>query len=432
MKIKTLIKTFLIIIFLFASIYMINCVPPSTEVVDEAARLESIEKAHQDSIRKGKCERYLSFAYSYYQNQDWQRTIDNYRKMVDLGCEEDYANDIFRYYGRAYQQLAAENPAYYDSALFIYLKGEEYLPNDMFLHKNISYIYHMQGKSDLEIREYEKMVELNLDNIELYRKLVKLCFSAERYDDVLWAIKEILRLNPNDEQAINDQLTAYAKLGKDITMIQKEQWEKNPDNVRYGLDYAAALSDQLQYDKAIEVYKKVAAIDPKNREAYENLGKLYYALDKNEKAIETYIHINKNILPRDLEVIQNIVKGYQLLFNFKEAYRWAEKAVEIGGSSLAYKIRADLYYSAADYYTGDKQANFEDKLVYKLAYDDYRKALQMGNQSVKKRIDFLKEYLIPSKEDWFMHKYDDTGAERKIFRPRGNNYNWITAEAKKD
>ena len=56
----------------------------------------------------------------------------------------------------------------------------------------------------------------------------------------------------------------------------------------------------------------------------------------------------------------------------------------------------------------------------------------MGDQSVKKRIDFLKEYLIPSKEDWFMHKYDDTGAERKIFRPQGNNYDWITAEVKKD
>ena len=432
MKVKNLIKPFVIIIFLFVSIYLINCVPPSAGIDSEAERISAIEKARQDSIRRGKCERYLSFAFSYYQNQDWHGAIGNYRKMVNLGCEEDFAQDIFSYYGRAYQQLAAENPVYYDSALFVYLKGEEYLPNDMFLHKNISYIYHMQGKVDLEIREYEKMVEIEPENIELYRKLVKLCFSAERYDDVLWAINEILRLNPNDEQAVNDRLTAYAKLGKDITTIQREQWEKNPDNVRYGLEYAASLSDQLEYDKAIEVYKKVTSFDPKNREAWENLGKLYFALDNNEKAVGAYIHISKNILPRDLEVIQNITKGYQLLFNFEEAYYWAEKAIKIGGSSLPYKIRADVYYSAADYFTGDKQANFEDKLVYKLAYDDYRKAFQMGDHSVKKRIDFLKEHLIPSKEDWFMHKYDETGAERKIFRPQRKDYSWITTEVEQD
>ena len=56
----------------------------------------------------------------------------------------------------------------------------------------------------------------------------------------------------------------------------------------------------------------------------------------------------------------------------------------------------------------------------------------MGDYSVKSRVDFLKEYLIPTKEDWFMNKYDEKGNERKIFRPKGSCYTWIKSEVKPD
>lgn len=431
MKVRHNLYVFKWVSILLLSVYLVNCVPPTDTSEDQ--KVKSAETTtHTPLADHSQCDLLLSFAYSYYQNQNWRGAIDNYRKMIELGCKEEYAKDIYTYYGRAYQQLATENPAYYDSALFVFLDGEKYMPNDMFLHRNIAYIYHIQNKYDLEIRQYEKMIEIKPDDIDLYRAVIKLYFASQRYNDVLWAIDGILKINPNDEQAINDRLTAYEKLGKDPTDVQKEQWEKNQDNLRYGLQYAKVLSDKRDFAKAIEVYKKVTTLDPKNREAWENLGDLYMALNQTDEAVKAYTYIGKNIAPRDPSIIQKIVREYTTIADFTNGYQWAEKAVTIGGTSLAYKIRGGFFYAAAEYNSNSRQLNFEDRLVFKLAYDDYLKAMEMGDMSVKNIVDNLKEYLIPTKEDWFLNRFDEKGVERKVFRPKSACYNYIQNEVSKN
>lgn len=416
----------LLIILLFVTgLGLISCVPPSPEPVEKTA-----PAAPKPPTDHTKCDLYLSFAYSYYQNQNWKSAIENYRKMIDHGCEEEYAQDIFLYWGRAYQQLASENPVYLDSALFVYLKGEKYLPNDLYLKKYIAYIYHLQNKIDLEIREYEKMIELNPNDIELYRTLAKLYFSNQRWNDVVYISNEILKISPNDEQAKNDLILAYQKLGKDPIQIIRDNWEKSP-SVRSGLEYATALKQARDFERAIQVYQKITQIDSRNLEAWQNLADLYQNKNSIPEALNALEFIAKNLAPRDLDVIQKICTNYTKLANFPAAYSWAEKAVSIGGAQ-AYKIRADLYYTAADYCIGSEKMTFEDKLVYKLAYDDYKKALELGDSSVKNRLDNLKDYLIPTTEEWFFNNFDAQGNRRTSFRPNKACYNWITTEAKKD
>ncbi|HPC35507.1 MAG TPA: hypothetical protein P5268_04330 [Candidatus Marinimicrobia bacterium] len=418
------------VIIICLAIGLMNCAPPSPEsgepVMEHAG-------AHL-MIDRDKCDLYLSFAYSYYQNQNWRSAIENYKKMSSFGCEEEYAKDLFPYWGRAYQQLASENSIYLDSALYVYLAGEKYLPDDLFLKKNIAYIYRLKGKIDLEIREYEKMIEIAPEDIELYRTLVKLYLNAQRYEDVIYATNGILKLNPNDEQALNDRILAYQKLGRDITTIQKEQWEKNPTNIRYGLEYASALKQQREYDKALVVYQQVAELDAKNLEALSNIAELNFTQKNNyAEALKAYDQILKNISPKDLNVIQQAARCCQLLADFPKGLEYAQKAIAIDPNSpQAYKIRADLYYAAADYYTTGRQMNFEDKLVYKLAYDDYLKVMELGDTSVKSRVDHLKEYLIPTPEEWFYNRYDAKGTARTSYRPLSPEYKWITTEPKKN
>jgi tetratricopeptide (TPR) repeat protein len=423
MKMNRVATIAVLLLSFLAALLLVYCVPPATDSGEE-----TVVQKPAVNIDREKCDLYLNFAWGYYQNQNWRGAIKNYQKMLNLGCGSEYARDIYVYYGRAFQQLSTQNPVYYDSALYVFQEGEKYLPNDMFLRKNIAYVYHQQAKTDLEIRQYEKMIEIEPDNLELYRVYVKLCFSVERYEDVLWAVKEILRLSPGDEQAVNDRMIAYNKLGKDITTVQKEQWEKNPNNVRYGLEYAATLKDNMKYQDAIDVYERVASLDSKNREAWENLGRLYGTLDQIAKSVTAYEHINKNIAPRDLTIIQQITSGYRLLQNFDQAITWAQKAVEISSSSLAYKIRGDIYYAGAESCMGTNPITFNDKLVFKLAYDDYLKAYELGDYTVKTRVDYLKEYLIPTTEDWFMNRYDRDGNLREKFKPMSACYSWVKAE----
>jgi tetratricopeptide (TPR) repeat protein len=409
---------------------LVNCVPPALDSGEPASE----PVAEKPMIDRDKCDLYLSFAYSYYQNQNWKSAIDNYKKMSSYGCDEEYAQDVFSYWGRAYQQLASENPVYLDSALFVYMTGEKYLPNDIFIKKNIAYIYHMQGKTDLEIREYEKMVEIAPEDLELYQTLVKLYIGAQRWDDVVDATNEILKIFPNEEQALNDRILAYQKMGKDIITIQKEQWEKNPTNVRYGLEYAAALKQQRDFDKALDVFQKVAQLDAKNLEAWNNIADIYFNQKNNyAEALKAYEHILKNISQKDLIVLQQAARCCQILNDFPTALTYAEKALAIAPTSpLAFKIRADLYFAAADHFSTTRQMNFEDKLVYKLAYDDYLKVIELGDASVKSRVDHLKEYLIPTREEWFFNRYDASGTARSSYRPLNPEYKWITAEPERN
>ncbi|MBN2601087.1 MAG: hypothetical protein JXR87_03740 [Candidatus Marinimicrobia bacterium] len=428
MKDQRLMHLLVLILMLMTSIFLSQCLPPADS--SEDAQLNAEPK---QTIDRDKCDLYLNFAYSYYQNQNWSSTIKNYKKMMEYGCKEEYAQDIYSYFGRAYQQLAKTDPVYFDSALFVYQEGEKYLPNDMYLKKNIAYIYHVQGKIDLEIREYEKMIEIQPEDLDLYRSYNKLCFGQERWEDMLWGIEKILDISPDDPQAISDRLMVYERLGKNITNVQKEQWEKNPTNVRYGLEYADALSEQLEYDKAIDVLKKVTAVDLRSKEAWDKLADLYKNLGRYEKAVAAYEHINKNIDPQDLNVIDDITKMYLYLADYETAYSWAKKAIAMGNLQLVYKIRADVLFAAAEHYSTERSPiSFEDKLVYKLAYDDYLLAKKMGDSSSQSRIDFLKEYLIPTREDWFMNRYDGAGNERSVYRPRLDCYKWIDLNVKKD
>jgi len=61
------------------------CVPPAAQ---EGGEEGAVEEAEEEPIDRDLCDRYLSFAYSYYQNQNWKSAIKNYKKMIENGCEE--------------------------------------------------------------------------------------------------------------------------------------------------------------------------------------------------------------------------------------------------------------------------------------------------------------------------------------------------------
>ena len=424
-------KIVLLMLFVLAVVLFVQCVPPpATEGGATASATPAAPKKNYDEQT---CNRYLSFAYSYYQNNDWKGCVKNYNEMLKNDCGEAFAEDIYPIMGRAYTELRAEGDQYLDSAAFTYQQGLEFLPSNTYMRKSLAYVYALQGKTELQIRENEKLAERDPENVKYYQELSKLYFKAERYEDVTWAAGKILELEPSNEQAINDRMLAYQKLGKDVIEVQKEAWEKNP-TLNTGMDYAVALEEEQKYSEAIEVLKQLSATNQTNFQVYEKLGLNYKNLSDRENVIRTYTHIATKISPRDLNVIANIVEAELELFKFSEAYEWAKKAIDIDANSkVSNKLIGDVYYGAAEYYPGNesREVSFEDKLVYKLAYDAYKKASAQGEYSVKNRIDYLKEYRIPTSEDWFMNKYDSAGKDRTSFKPLLECYSWIQESASK-
>ena len=421
-------KVVVLLLFVVFGLLFVNCVPPPATKTSSSAKTAEAEKKDYD---KSQCMRYLSFAQGYYQNQDWKSVIRNYKKMIEIGCEEDFAEQIYPYLGRAYRELRTEGDQYLDSAAFVYQRGLEYTPSNVSIRKNLAYIYKLQGETNLEIRENEKLSERDPENIQYYKDLCKLYFKVERYEDVVWAAGQILEIEPNNEQAINDRMLAYQKLGKNVIEVQKEAWEKNPTE-KTGVDYSIALENEQNYAAAIEVLKQLSVTNPGSYDIWNRLALNYKNLNDYQNVIKTYTHIATKISVRDLDVVAEIVNAELKLGNFTNAYTWAKKAKTLNAQSqISLKIIGDVYYEAAENQVSSRDMNFEDKLVYKLAYDYYTKASAKGEFSVKSRIDYLKEYRIPSSEDWFMNKYDSSGNDRTSFKPALDCYNWIEEAASK-
>ena len=159
---------------------------------------------------------------------------------------------------------------------------------------------------------------------------------------------------------------------------------KSPSSASYWTQLASAYHKNEQLDKAETAYKKLISLEPDKKEDYLNLGILYK--DKNQFAI---------------------------------ARSEFEKASEVGnGWGLPIYYIGNLYEQAAR----SCGFEFEDKLVYLLAVDTYKRAKSMDPSvtQAQERITALSSS-VPSKEDYFFRGLK-SGQSVPI---TGKCYEWI-------
>ena len=83
------------------------------------------------------------------------------------------------------------------------------------------------------------------------------CISEGRYDDQIIVLKDLLKIQPNNEGAQSDLAQAYEKSGRDPLDVYKSRFESNPNNISYGLDYSDKLLEADRPSQAIDILKQV-------------------------------------------------------------------------------------------------------------------------------------------------------------------------------
>jgi tetratricopeptide (TPR) repeat protein len=138
------------------------------------------------------------------------------------------------------------------------------------------------------------------------------------------------------------------------------------------------------------------------------LGAIKENLSDFNSAIDAY----KNILrarPKDVMTMLNIAACYKNLNQFPTARSFVMKALEAEpGNGSAYLRLGEVYEAAAETNSRGKEANYSDKLVFTIAYGQYKKASESNDYSARenanRKINYLENNLIvPQKSDWFMH-----------------------------
>lgn len=376
-------------------------------------------KAIQDSLRK-EHERRVSIQFSLgwepYKQGDYQRAKKYFRQVAELDTSGVYGRILYQSLGTCFLQL--NQP---DSAEWAYKLGIKNIPERPYPYKALAYIYRAQGRDEEAIEMYEILTNLEPDSATHYRSLGELYFKTEQPDNAILSYERVVELDPNDKQSqeILDTLLAQYRTIAEVIKQREAMAERFPDDMNLRLELAKNYHDIGEFEKAITHLKIVTEKKPENMQALEYLGDCYQQSEKFRDAVATYNQILK-VNPDDKKNLCNMAISYTSLRSYRTAMQQVRKALSIDSNfGLAYLTRGMIYEGSADKCAAQKngKVEYDDKLVYRLAHDEYVKATRdlEWKSEAERRIKYV-ESMLPTKEDEFFHNWKT---------PRGACYEWI-------
>ncbi len=372
------------------------------------------EKFKSDTISDQQVAIWYSFGQEDYKYKHYEKAIPYFWKVA--------MNDRTGKFKVVYSKLA---DSYYrlgkrDSVLLAAYAGLQRFPDYARLHFWAGFVHDQLGQIQCAIPHYEFMVKKYPKRKEYWAKLAYLYY---KMDDpkAIEAQQKVVELDPNDLEAGRLLAEIMNHFGEDPLKALEDLFRKDPSNVENAMRFGKEAYNAGEYDKAIEAFQAVLKQDSKNVTALEYLGRSYEGLSRYNEAIRTYKQILK-INPKNVKIMSLIASVYTLKNDFVSAMTYVNKAKRIDpNNGLPYMIAAEVYEAAVTYCSnkrGKREFTYDDKLVYKRAADEYRKAMRDPNYAsdAKKRLNQLAN-LVPTKEDYFLHS--------NRMKPKDKCYSWI-------
>ncbi len=379
----------------------------------------------------------FSLFYEYYKNNDYQSALPHgwtvletdpkpflrYHPFVKMAKMLWYMHD-------SVATGAEEKKAIADTTLYLYKLAEKYVTDN----EALADFYAQEGfvreswldPADVQgaIAAYEKALELNPNLSEYYQDRLGLLYAKNASDENDYKMKalelysKLSEKDPSNETWIR-RIEGLAEDIDELVDITKKAWYLDKDNTEKAWKYASLCMKAEEYEKAIEPLEFLIEKSPNVINYREKLAKAYTKLGDDAKALKTYKKLIE-LDPKNRTYYVNIAIIYKDMGQLSVARSYLQKAMKVDPKwDYPYYILGTMYEQAAR----ECGFEFEDKLVYLLAIEQYKKAARLGGdyaQLAKDRIQALKES-IPTKEDYFFRKLK-SGDKIKI---EGKCYGWI-------
>lgn len=189
----------------------------------------------------------------------------------------------------------------YAKAVEEFTKAIERQPQDPKNYRNRGLTYRLLGEKKKSEADYAKAIELNPDTSKARMDRARMLLRARKPDAALKELSAVIAAQPRDGAALRLRAYIYLEQGKwkqaiaDYDVAINSIAEVDVEGrTRRGFAYR----NLEQYDKALEDFDKVIAVEPKNVEAYRRRVYVYRAMKQNEKAIADLQTILK-LKPKD-------------------------------------------------------------------------------------------------------------------------------------
>lgn len=163
--------------------------------------------------------------------------------------------EAYRHLCQAYEEIGD-----YDSAVEIYQKLIQIMPNMPDVHSNLANILYVKGDIDAAISHFQTAVTLN---------------PKKQWTSV---INQTLGfVYQESKRDIDAAITSY-----------QSAYLQTPEDIDIYINLGSAFYDKEDYNNALTVYRNALDLEPKNAKIHCNLGFLYWGNGELDEAIKEY------------------------------------------------------------------------------------------------------------------------------------------------
>ena len=292
-----------------------------------------------------------------------------------------------------------------DTILYFYDVAIKYRPEDKgYFQARKAYVSELwlNFSADVTIPQYEQAINWKPDlSSFFYNRLGQLYINSddgingykEKAIDLYTILVEREPDNPLWGQIITDLFGNV----DDRLKFQIEAWQKDPENVKKAKAVASTAIQASEWAAAVEPLVFLISIEPENIGYLTQLGNVYNKLDNTTKSEEVFSRLIK-LEPDNKDHYFYFGKALMDAGKYPQARTQFLKASDVGnGWALPIFYEGFLYEQSAS-----NCSDFDRKVVYLLAQNTYRRALNMDANlnEARDRINALSG-AIPTKEDYF-------------------------------
>jgi len=208
------------------------------------------------------------------------------------------------------------------------------------------------------------------EKVELLFELADVYDDYEDFDKVFDCLKEVLTVDPLNEEALYKICfwTDFTGRNEEGIRLHQQIIDEHPFSDLAWFNLGAAYQGLKLYEKAIDAYKYTVAIEDKCDYAYRNLGDAYIRLHRYKEAIEALERVHELAKPEDV-IYEAIGYCYEKLKQPAMARLQYRKASHLrkDDSRLFYKI-ACTYYTEGQWGAAKKQVGVALRM-FRIDYD---------------------------------------------------------------
>lgn len=240
----------------------------------------------------------------------------------------------------------------FDEANALLNKAEILDGEDMSIYLTRADLLVWQGKHHEAIKLLKDYIDRadDEDKEDLYLELADIYEDCERYDRVVFCLKQAIEQNPKSDEALNRLwfCTELLENYDDMVEFYKMLLDRDPYLIMAWFNIAHCYAGLDLWEKSIEAFEFVIAIDDKFEDAYVDCADIYFTLKQYKKAIELYK--NANTLSRvTKEVYFQIGLCYEKLKEYNRARTYYRKSLTVDAEF------DDAFYRIGECYKLDKR-----------------------------------------------------------------------------